>query len=144
MNLKSVTIQTTFLYVQEETASVSNNTPVDTKIKLCKKLCNYKPFKCLDFGLYVIAIYCICIATENSKEFVKTLSTKLGKHHYNDRVNILTEMFALYEKDGILQQYLLRIQFVGEKHYTLVWLLVTCWKSSRKALSSNILMAPVY
>ena len=115
MNARSVTIQINFRYVQEETISGSNNTPVDTETKLCETLCNGKSFKCFDFGLCVIAIYFVSVAAENCKEFVKTLSTKVGKHHHIDRTNILTEVFALFEKDGILQQYPLRIQFLGEK-----------------------------
>lgn len=88
MNARSVTIQINFPYVQEETDSGSNNTPVDTETKLCETLCNGKPFKCFDFGLCVIAIYFVFVAAENCKEFVKTLSTKVGKHHHIDHANI--------------------------------------------------------
>ena len=60
---------------------------------------------------------CVFVAAENCKEFVNTLNTKAGDYHHIERANILADVFALFEKDGILKQYPLRIQFTGERAF---------------------------
>ena len=57
------------------------------------------------------------VAAENCKEFVNTLNTKAGDYHHIERANILADVFALFDKDGILKQYPLRIQFTGERAF---------------------------
>ena len=48
------------------------------------------------------------------------MNTKAGDYHHIERANISAEVFALFEKDGILKQYPLRIQFTGERTFDTV------------------------